>query len=235
MRTFISLLLIAALAALGWFAYLYFTTPATYPDGSIGKIERFDTSAQHCDGSDGGCVTLTQETSVFVGDRLLTDETGRVRAVLVDETLITLAPETDLVIDTYVYKPRTVGSFLASLSRGAFRLVSGSMGSTSQHEMDVESPVGSIGVRGTDFVVRQLDENMDVVLIDGTVEVSNAAGSVTLSRLGDYAFITSADRAPEKRTDLSQGQIIELLSATTFDDEFGALLDPDTDFQVGER
>ncbi|WP_370338266.1 FecR domain-containing protein [Parvularcula marina] len=231
MRGLLFLLIMALLGATGFYAYKYFSEPQTYPDGSIGRVEREQTQSEICATEDGDCSVAAVEDSFFIGNLLRTNETGVMRAVLIDKTELSVGPHTELVINEYVYQPRTIGTFGMSLVTGTLRILSGNVSKAKDKDLQVQTPAASIGIRGTDFWIRQLGDSLDVVLIYGEVEITNEAGTVTLSNQGDYAFVAGPDAAPVKRTDLSRSEVFELLSSTTFDDELEALLNPDNNFR----
>ena len=68
-------------------------------------------------------------------------------------------------------------------------MVTGAITKTSNPNFTVNTPIGSIGVRGTDFWSGNLnnDESIDVVLLESehTVEVSNQYGKVVLTQTGE--------------------------------------------------
>ena len=237
MRTLLLLLIIAAIvAAVGYYANQYFSAPQAFPDGSIGRVEREETQMDICATAAGNCAAAAVEDSIFIDNMLRTNETGLMRAILIDDTELSLGPNAEIVIDEYVFEPRTVGTFAVSLLTGTMRMFSGRVSDTADSDVRVDTPVAGLGVRGTDFWVRSQDDRLDVLLIDGVVEVTNALGTVVLRNQGDYAYVGGADVAPLLRNDLSRSEMFELLSSTAFDDELEALLDPSNDFRtVGEE
>lgn len=231
---FFGLFLLIVIGVAGYFAHVYFSTPQTFDDGSVAKVDRYDTQAQICVTVEGDCTSAAESSSIFLKNHLVTDQDGRLRASMIDTSLISLGPETELTIDEFVFQPRTIGTFLVALSSGSFRMVTGVAGDAADKNLTVETDVATIGVRGTDFVVRQLGNAVDVVLITGEVDVSNDAGTVTLTSQGDYAVVLGPDSAPVAQTALPPGQIVELLSATAFDDELADLLNPNNNYQIQE-
>jgi hypothetical protein len=87
-------------------------------------------------------------------DTLQTAADGRVGAILQDGTRIALGPNTELTIDRYVYEPLG-GKFglLLRLARGVLAYASGKIAQFSPGSVRVETPVGFVGLRGTQFAV----------------------------------------------------------------------------------
>lgn len=65
----------------------------------------------------------------------------------VDGTKITIGPSARLTLDKFVYDPNpTKGAFFLTLTEGVFRFVTGNM---AHQSYSIETPDGTIGVRGT--------------------------------------------------------------------------------------
>lgn len=63
---------------------------------------------------------------LFLNDHVTTDAAGRLQVLLLDETIFTLGPNSDMVLDDFVYDPKTsAGKITATIAKGAFRFVTG--------------------------------------------------------------------------------------------------------------
>lgn len=92
---------------------------------------------------------------VFLGSRLTTTGNGTLGVTFRDETVMSIGPDTQLVIDQYVFSPRQAQvGLVASLVRGTLNYVSGQIAKIRPESVNVNTPTGMIGVRGTQFVVR---------------------------------------------------------------------------------
>ena len=92
---------------------------------------------------------------VFQFDVLETDSEGSLGIVFVDESSLSLGPDTSLTVDEYVFAPETKGgSFVSRVTRGTLLYVSGLIAKISPESVAVETPVGTIGIRGTRFMVK---------------------------------------------------------------------------------
>ena len=86
------------------------------------------------------------------GTRMVTGSSGRIKMKLPDETTFTVGPNSDMVIDKFVYDPdNTPRTIMANMSKGVFRWVTGKMAQKDPAQMKVKIPIGTIGIRGTDF------------------------------------------------------------------------------------
>ena len=102
----------------------------------------------------GARVELKPGTEINQGDRLVTGQDGYVGITMRDDTLLTLGPNSNIVLDTYVFDPKThEGSFLASLTKGALSVVTGLIARRSPDSFVVKTRISTMGVRGTEFIV----------------------------------------------------------------------------------
>ena len=84
---------------------------------------------------------------VQANERITTRTNDRAHLVFLDGSALTIGPESDLVIDRFVYDPnRSVGDLAINFSKGVFRFVGGTISKKS--EVIVTTPWGSIGIRG---------------------------------------------------------------------------------------
>ena len=118
---------------------------------------------------------------VDIGARVTTGPTGRVQVVLLDETVFTIGPNSDMVIDEFVYdpdlSPRKVS---VRVAKGIFRWVTGRVAPKDPAGMKVTLPVGTIGgIRGTDFETFIAPEGSGYVkLFSGEIEITPRKGGV---------------------------------------------------------
>lgn len=92
---------------------------------------------------------------VYLGTRLVTAPGSSLGVTFRDETVIAIGPDTQLVIDQYLFSPRQGKlGLMASLVRGTLNYVSGQIAKLRPDAVNVNTPTGMIGVRGTQFVAR---------------------------------------------------------------------------------
>ena len=98
---------------------------------------------------------------VFLGDGISSGDASGMQLMLLDETIFTVGANTELTIDDFVYDPATgAGQMSASLTKGLFRFVAGSIAQGDPDDMTISLPTGTIGIRGTTGVVAMLDESL---------------------------------------------------------------------------
>ena len=86
---------------------------------------------------------------VRLQDEVTSQLDSSLQVLLLDETVFTVGPEARLTIDRFVYDPaRATGGMKASVKKGMFRFVSGKTARGS-NTVSIDTPVASLGVRGT--------------------------------------------------------------------------------------
>jgi hypothetical protein len=85
---------------------------------------------------------------VYLGDVVRTGADGRVGINFVDGTSFNLSSNARMTLDEYVYDPAgKSNSTIFNLTRGTFVFVAGQVAKTG--DMRIETPVATMGVRGT--------------------------------------------------------------------------------------
>lgn len=85
---------------------------------------------------------------VVFNERIATEATGQADILFVDRSALTVGPNSDLVIDEFVYSPDTgTGKLAASATKGVFRFVGGAL-SKNPDSVSIKTPAAIVGVRG---------------------------------------------------------------------------------------
>ena len=133
---------------------------------------------------------------IFFGDTINTDEGGKSQILFIDQTVMTVGAKTELTIDEFVFDAEnTDGKLLSTIKAGSVKILTGKISEKNPENLVIETPAGTIGTRGTEFkaAVDPETSKSKILLIGpgpknslglrpGAVEVSNAAGSVTLDK-----------------------------------------------------
>jgi len=88
-------------------------------------------------------------------DTLCTGPDGSIGVVFSDDTMLSLGPESVLVIDEFVFAPKE-GKFslILRMVKGTADYLSGLISKLSPGSVRFQTPSASIGIRGTRFVVK---------------------------------------------------------------------------------
>jgi hypothetical protein len=110
---------------------------------------------------------------VYLGDRITTSPNSGMQILLLDETVFTIGPDSDVAIDEFVYDPATGdGRIVADMARGVMRFVTGKIPLNNPASMDINLPVGSIGIRGTIGLVRSVSAEEANQIVPGAFDTS---------------------------------------------------------------
>jgi len=159
---------------------------------------------------------LTLRRPVFREDIIETDRASKVRIMLTDATVISLAEQSRLELKEFSQEIRQqtrAGRFAMTL--GVFRAILKEMMPPSTFE--VITPTAVAAIRGTDLMGEVSPNSTAIVVLDGTVGVSNVRPSVP-----DQAILTpgmgttvTSDQPPSAPTRWSESRIEALRRATT--------------------
>lgn len=93
--------------------------------------------------------------SVYQGSQIQTAAGSSMGVTFKDNTIMSFGPDTNLTVDEYVYNPNQGQvKFGSKLTKGTLNYVSGAIAKISPESVAVKTPTGTIGVRGTQFVVK---------------------------------------------------------------------------------
>ena len=165
---------------------------------------------------DGTTSNLNNGDPVFQGDTIETEGSGAVGLVFLDKTTLSLSDGGKMVLDELVYDPATgTGSMAVSMVEGAFSFISGEIAKTGPDAMTLETPVVTMGIRGTTVAGKAAvegNENSFTLLQDadggvGQISVSNDGGTQVLSQVGATTTVTSITAPPPPPIILTPAQI----------------------------
>lgn len=112
---------------------------------------------------------------IRIGDQIATGADGRLQIMLLDETIFTIGPNAALTIDEFVFDSKAgTGKLTANVARGAFRFVTGRIAANNPQDMQVKTPVGTMGIRGT-VVGGWVSEDRARIVLLGPGSQNNAA------------------------------------------------------------
>lgn len=140
--------------------------------------------------SGGQTRTLHRGDDIASGDRISTNS-GRVQLYFSDGGFVQLFPKTEFSVDQYVYanrKPQDT-SLLFSLLRGGMRTITGVIGHINKASYRVNTPVATIGIRGTEYLAEFDGQSLNVGVGIGSVAIANNQGNITITS-GQAAIVT---------------------------------------------
>lgn len=166
---------------------------------------------------------------MLLGDRVNSAAASRMQVLLLDETVFTIGPDSDLVIDEFVYDPSSqAGRLTANFTKGVLRYVSGKVAATNPTAVTIRSRDATIGVRGTALFIMDDPESADGAqfigllgpggrndggLKVGGMTVTTPQGGTDIFRAGYGTFVTPGQapgpviQTPPRLTLLLQSQL----------------------------
>ncbi|MGB6229500.1 MAG: hypothetical protein WBF53_05170 [Litorimonas sp.] len=87
---------------------------------------------------------------VRLGDDIEARVESSLQVLLLDETVFTVGPSAQVVIDRFVYDPATDNNRMsAQVKQGMFRFMSGNISRQAPDAVEIGTPTASLGIRGT--------------------------------------------------------------------------------------
>ena len=186
-------------------SFLRSSTPGQYAQAGpaastppIGQVEEL-TGEAFAVRADGTRVQLAKGDPVYQGDIIETGADGSaVRMIFADKTMFALGADARLALDELTFNPESLsGSAQFSVLKGVFIFSSGQIAKSDNTDMTVSTPVATIGIRGTEVAGRVDDQGgSQFTVIDGVIEVTTQAGSVTLDSQGETTRVTDSSMPP---------------------------------------
>jgi len=118
---------------------------------------------------------------VEVGDRIITQNNARIKIMMLDDSLLTIAPKTEFVIDNYLVDTNKKSRrSLIGIIRGKIMFYVNKAFSNPDSKFEVKTKTSIAGVRGTKFFY-ECEESDFVGVFEGEVELSSKDKSVRIT------------------------------------------------------
>lgn len=158
-------------------------------------------------------IQVAKGTLIEINDKIET-KNGKVKIVFKDDTNVTVTESSSLVIDDFVYDPKSgAGKLGLKAAAGTVRYVSGSIAKDPKN-VKINTPTAAIAVRGTDFVMAvsetggsmimlmptcELEQNVNLKGLScgsGAIDVETPAGIVKLNRPYQATLVETLNGMP---------------------------------------
>lgn len=135
-----------------------------------------------------GIKELIVGSDIFIGDKVVTDARGLVQIRFSDSTKLVVGPNSSLVIEDYLLREDGSGGKLAlNALSGTFRFITG--GAPKDRYL-IETPTGTIGVRGTALDIKGDGSHFTTIVLHGAIVICNLANQcVTLDDICDIGMV----------------------------------------------
>ena len=146
--------------------------------------------------------SLQNGSKIFFGDTIVSKQNANAQILFIDQTVLTLGEDTEMTIDEFIYDPNSKeGSFVSSVKSGTVKFITGQISKKNPENLEVKVPSGSLGARGTEFVVLTEKNNESTVvllgpgpkntlgMIPGNLILSDGLSSIDITKPGYEAII----------------------------------------------
>jgi hypothetical protein len=104
--------------------------------------------------------------NVIRNEKISTRDAGQAQLLFTDQSTLTVAKNSEIVIDEFVYEPdKQTGNLSATLTAGVFRYVGGKI--SKQQEVTFLTPTGSVAVRGGICLIRIKGDTVTAIFLHG--------------------------------------------------------------------
>ena len=166
-------------------------------------------------------VALAKDDTVLADDAIVTGDASRAQLLMIDGARIAIRPNSRLQIEEYVHAAATPSATISSsddksvmsLVKGGFRSITGAIGKDNPQNYEVRTPVGVLGIRGTDFAMllcigdcdwapgvsagTPVPDGLYIMVTDGTIVFRNEVMNIDVTA-GEFVFIPLDTRRPER-------------------------------------
>jgi len=158
-------------------------------------------------------IQIAKGTLIETNDKIET-KNGKVKIVFKDDTNVTVTESSSLVIDDFVYDPKSgAGKLGLKAAAGTVRYVSGSIAKDPKN-VKINTPTAAIAVRGTDFVMAVSETGASMIMLmprceieqnvnlkgltcgSGAIDVETPAGIVKLNRPYQATLVETLNGMP---------------------------------------
>lgn len=150
------------------------------------------------------------------GQRLSTGPNGQLHVLFLDQSAITLGPDSELVIETFQFDPATrQGQIQLGLAKGLLRVVGGQISKT--HATTITTPHGRVEISGGITMVETNGQNTSGTFLfgQGMTATDTNGNTQTITRAGfGTSFGNNQPPSSPQRTPVNQlnGQLARLES-----------------------
>ncbi|MCW8929575.1 MAG: FecR domain-containing protein [Gammaproteobacteria bacterium] len=151
---------------------------------------------------------LKRRSKVFKDDIISTGKDAGIQLRFTDGALMVLEDESQLTISEYAFNDNKNDQVLFELLEGKLRTITGKIGKKNKKNYQMKTPVATIGIRGTHYVLNYCQSNCAQKFSDrvkqglyggvyqGSISTKNGSGTANI-RKDDYFYVQSSNQAPQ--------------------------------------
>jgi hypothetical protein len=142
-----------------------------------------------------GSRSLQRLSPIYLHDVLSTGANSMAEVAFTDNSLMTFKDNSSFSVDTYRFSKPAESNFTGKLVKGGFRTITGLIAKSNPSNYQINTPVATLGVRGTDYQAIFSGGYLYVAVYKGTVciDVTNNTAPVVPAQCpsGLYSVISN--------------------------------------------
>jgi hypothetical protein len=178
--------------------------------------------------------TLYVGADVMFKERIVTSANGQAQLLFLDQSALTVAPNSELVIDEFVYDPeQKTGKIAATVAKGLFRFVGGRI--SKHQDVTFKTPTATVGIRGGVLMLKvAADGSTHATFLYGDhMTVTSGGQTRIVTRPGFTVQAVSNGAPPSSPVRASSTEISSSLGALEgHSDSTGGISSPPTDNSI---
>jgi ferric-dicitrate binding protein FerR (iron transport regulator) len=177
------------LKVLSFAAALALTSSAAFAQARIGVAAAVKNQVT------GGGAPLSTGSGVHANEIIKTGDASSAQLLFVDQTNLTVGAKSEVKLDRFVYDPKGNGKVVMNAGRGVFRFVSGTQNKKSYQ---INTPVATIGVRGTVFTFMNTNTQLFLTTTNGVVLVTIRPSGPTVEVPAGWSIVVYPNGSYQK-------------------------------------
>lgn len=173
---------------------------------------------------------IKRRSNIFETDTVTTGAESKAQFRMKDGAMIALIENTEWQVVDYKYQEAGEDAVAMQLIKGGLRTISGQVGKADNTQYKLDTPVGSIGIRGTHYEVRITDDGQLLLAVyEGMIVIETDQGTYEVGSSVGYAYavvdangnLSYLDTMPAEFTEghsLSKTDIQTLIDSGQFSD-----------------
>jgi hypothetical protein len=134
---------------------------------------------------------------VIRNETLSTQGTGQVQLLFTDQSTMTVAKNSEVIIDQFVFDAqKQSGTFSATLTTGLFQYVGGKI--SRQQDVTFKTPTGSVSVRGGIVLIKISGDSITAILVHGDHMTVTVHGTSQSTSQPNTAIISTGGGGPSE-------------------------------------
>ncbi|WP_028304034.1 FecR domain-containing protein [Oceanospirillum maris] len=140
--------------------------------------------------------------NIYQGDIITTATASSLQLDMVDGGYFAIRPNSEIKINEYVYQKKSTDRVSTTLLKGGLRSITGAIGQANKKSFVLNTPIATVGIRGTDLVAFYLSDP-DAALKAEQTGTAVQSGSYLKVQSGEALLATEAGIQPVKPNEIA--------------------------------